>query len=101
MFLLDKKSGILTHIDSFWSLSFPFGPRKSRILPDSVTTLSDFVERRGEGITISISPKARHKVGVSGQPLCIFWERTRASFSKKFQWLPCNVDISSDDGNVR
>ena len=59
----------------------------SRILPDSLTSLEDCIERCGEGIVVPVP-----------QPLDGDSENL---FSRKFQWLPYELDISGDDDNVK
>ena len=56
---------------------FPLVYGRSRILPHGRTNLDDFIERSCEGVTVPIT------------------SRYNGSYSGKFQWLPCDVDISS------
>lgn len=76
---------------------FPLVYGKSRILPDSLTTLNDFVERCGEGNIVPVPPEEEAKLESQS------WGglELQDPFSRRFQWLPCEVDISSDDGSVR
>lgn len=57
---------------------FPLVYGQTRILPDSLVDPDDCIERCGEGM-VSIPPAAD--------------ELLSSAWSRKFQWLPCNVDI--------
>lgn len=78
---------------------FPLVYGKSRILVDSLTTLPSFVERCGEGNVVPVPPQAEAKIW---PPSDYYWSSLRLEdpFSRKFQWLPCDVDISSE-GSAR
>lgn len=80
---------------------FPLVYGTSRILPDSLTTLSDLVERCGEGITVPIPLDEDTRLGSPHPDTSLRRLILKKPLSKKFQWLPCDVDISSDDGGVR
>jgi hypothetical protein len=82
---------------------FPLVYGRSRILVDRLTTLADFVERCGEGETIPIPPEEEARLTRSVDPGSFNWDalRLKDPFSTKFQWLPCDVDVSRGDGNVR
>ena len=73
---------------------FPLVYGRSKVLKEGVTTLDDCIERCGEGEVIPSG------TGVAPERL---WISRRAVdlklFSDKFQWLPCEVDISANDGN--
>ena len=63
---------------------FPFLYGRSRILPDSLVGLDDCIQRCGEGAIVPVPSDEdinRHEPG---------------SYSNRFQWLPCEVDISGD-----
>lgn len=77
---------------------FPLVYGRTRILPDNLTTLADFVERCGEGNTIPVPSIREARLE---PPAHVYYPELIEPFSKKFQWLPCNVDLSSRDGNVR
>lgn len=62
---------------------YPLVYGHTRILSNGGTTLEDCIERCGEGEIIKIFSK---KFSANDEP----------AFSKKFQWLPCEVDISGD-----
>ncbi|KAF9520691.1 hypothetical protein BS47DRAFT_1286740 [Hydnum rufescens UP504] len=68
---------------------FPLVYGQTRILPSpEVTNLEDCISRCCEGNVLPIPPEKDRLVFGSGEPL----------FSRRFQWLPCDVDISSDNG---
>ena len=93
---------------------FPLVYGITRILPDSLTNLDDCIKRCGEGTVLSIPPSKVPK------PTWVLWglsdseeeadsdQETNSEkdsetvisdpYSWKFQWLPCEVDISNDDG---
>lgn len=59
---------------------FPLVYGRSRILPDSLVGLEDCIKRCWEGETVPV--------------LCANGGAKTGSYSKKFQWLPCEIDIS-------
>jgi Protein of unknown function (DUF4246) len=68
---------------------YPLVYGQTRILPSpEVTSLEDCISRCGEGVVLPIPPEEERFVADCNEPL----------FSRKFQWLPCDVDISGDDG---
>lgn len=83
----DSKGWILNLVDP--SL-FPLVYGQSRILTDKLTTLDDFVEKCGEGFVIPVPLDDDDDD-----------EREPCPFSKKFQWLPCDVNVSDEHGNPR
>ena len=73
---------------------FPLVYGKSKVLAigERVMTLQDCIDRAGEGSVIPVPEKpvpeaygGRHWIRSSLEP-----------YSTKFQWLPCEVDISQD-----
>ncbi len=66
---------------------FPLVYGQSRVLHDSVVTLDDYIQRCGEG-TLA---EARHNEQFKSFP-----EHAIINHSHKFQWLPCDVDVSGD-----
>ncbi|TFK72603.1 hypothetical protein BDN72DRAFT_762932 [Pluteus cervinus] len=73
---------------------FPLVYGTTRILPDSLTTLDDFAKRCGEGVTSSVPPES--ELGIEEKSQSYFRRTPDKVFSQKFQWLPCEVDISED-----
>ncbi|KAM6491104.1 Protein of unknown function (DUF4246) domain containing protein [Amanita muscaria] len=66
---------------------FPLVSGLTRILPNgtSPTTLEDCIERTGEGITVQFDMDWWNDRNIFPNP-----------FSEKFQWLPCEVNLSGD-----
>ncbi|KIL66917.1 hypothetical protein M378DRAFT_123663 [Amanita muscaria Koide BX008] len=64
---------------------FPLVYGLSRILPDSITNLDNCLDQCGKGMTLHLEHGGKNNDGT--------WD---GSFNKKFQWLPCEVDISGD-----
>lgn len=78
---------------------FPLVYGRSRILPDGLTSLEDCISRCGEGIVLPVPPlKDATLDSVSGGH---YHRPTKNPFSRSFQWLPCEVDISGGDDSVR
>jgi hypothetical protein len=79
---------------------FPVVYNKTRILPDSLVGLDDCITRCGEGLTLEVPPKEDCALWV--EPL---YENKspytdhllQDPFSRKFQWLPCEVAFSDGD----
>ena len=71
---------------------FPLVYGLTYILPHDKISLYDCIRRSGEGTTLELCEDEDYcpKDGSWG------WEDTNAMFSRKFQWLPCDVDISGD-----
>ena len=74
---------------------FPLVYGRSKILKEGITTLDDCIERCGEGETLPIrsDDSTSERVRVERDILTI------NLYSKKFQWLPCDVDISANNGS--
>jgi Protein of unknown function (DUF4246) len=62
---------------------FPLVYRRSRILPDSLLGLDDCIQRCGEVITVLVPSDE------DSDP-----QEEPGSYSKKFQWPSCEVDVS-------
>lgn len=80
---------------------FPLVYGRTRVLANGeTTTLEDCIERCGQGEITKVPPveetvEVRESAQSSGS-----WEadfRPKKPFSAKFQWLPCEVDISSEE----
>ncbi|KAJ3569056.1 hypothetical protein NP233_g5304 [Leucocoprinus birnbaumii] len=65
---------------------FPLVYSLSRILPDSTTDLGDCIERCGAGEPAVLTSLPS--------------ELTGSAYSRRFQWLPCDVDISGDTPRI-
>ncbi|KAF5362188.1 hypothetical protein D9756_002171 [Leucocoprinus leucothites] len=73
---------------------FPLVYGTSRILPNSTVGLEDCISRCGEGEVI---PQPPEKLGI----VTLGWPRLDfKSYSRRFQWLPCDVDISGDTPKI-
>ncbi|KAF8630929.1 hypothetical protein AX17_005286 [Amanita inopinata Kibby_2008] len=70
---------------------FPVVFGRSRILPNGLTSLADCIERCGDGVVIPVPDNTE----VLGRRYDI-----QKSFSKNFQWLPCDVDISGEEVKI-
>lgn len=82
---------------------FPVVYGLTRILPDTFVTLDDCIERCGEGVVLPIPPENESAFDTAGlPPYRLSYRRNYGTkaFSRKFQWLPCDVEFS-DDGNTR
>ena len=79
---------------------FPLVYGITRILPDSLADLDDCIKRCGEGTVLSIPPSKVPTHSWILEDLSDSEEETVISdpYSWKFQWLPCEVDISNDYG---
>lgn len=74
---------------------FPLVYGQTRILPDALTTFADFVEKCGAGVVASVPPE---KEATFEQKIPYYSSQTlKDPYSRKFQWLPCEVDISGND----
>ncbi|KAF8518114.1 hypothetical protein BU17DRAFT_66554 [Hysterangium stoloniferum] len=75
---------------------FPLVYGRTRILPYSATNLDNCIELCGDGEVVS-TPSDHEAIANS-------WKHSRHVTSKpyslKFQWLPCDVDISKEDGST-
>ncbi|KAG6844881.1 hypothetical protein H0H87_002716 [Tephrocybe sp. NHM501043] len=79
---------------------FPLIYGRTRILPYDTIGLEDCIKRSGEGIVVPVPPESEN--GIKHQTLKHSWQRPKPTtpFSRRFQWLPCDVDIS-DSARVR
>ncbi|GLB35536.1 putative protein of unknown function (DUF4246) [Lyophyllum shimeji] len=79
---------------------FPLVYGRSRILSDSTVGLDDCVKRSGEGVTIPVPPK--DETSPEGEQKNLRWRRTFTTpYSRKFQWLPCDVALSPQDRRAK
>ncbi|TFK71012.1 hypothetical protein BDN72DRAFT_870138 [Pluteus cervinus] len=74
---------------------FPLVYSRSHILPCDTTSLEDCISRCGEGEIIPVSKERAPRAPQSWGPYVY------DPFSIKFQWLPCEVDISSGHPRIR
>ncbi|KAI9932099.1 hypothetical protein ASPWEDRAFT_171776 [Aspergillus wentii DTO 134E9] len=74
---------------------FPLVYGRSRILKDTVTGLDDFLNRSGQGETLAVPPEKDAWIGYGNY---LSRGRSRTPYSRKFQWLPCDVELDDNDG---
>jgi len=75
---------------------FPLIYGRSQILKDSLVPLETCIKLSGSGETIQVRDEEERKLNPfagSGQG----WQQG-APYSNKFQWLPCDIDISQPTG---
>ncbi|KAK2467432.1 hypothetical protein APHAL10511_000667 [Amanita phalloides] len=66
---------------------FPLVYGQSRVLPNSVTSLDDCISRCGEGEVADLQLKPDADVP--------------ENYSRRFQWLPCDIDISDNQVKIK
>jgi hypothetical protein len=74
---------------------FPVIYGKTRILHDSLVELDNCVKWSGTGVVLQIPPETDLDVSPA---YSMMHTQSVKPFSKNFQWLPCEVDISKLDG---
>ncbi|KAF8885764.1 hypothetical protein BD779DRAFT_657637 [Infundibulicybe gibba] len=68
---------------------FPLIYGRTRVLTEGLTTLDNFVDLCGSGHTLDVPPASETSILNS-------YGQVTSEFSSKFQWLPCEVDISKE-----
>ena len=77
---------------------FPLIYGRSRVLEDRSIGLDDCIDNIGNGKTIQVRPDKEMAIDrKSGGYSWSHQEETELPYSKNFQWLPCDVDISNGD----
>ncbi|KAF8971372.1 hypothetical protein BDZ97DRAFT_1237314 [Flammula alnicola] len=80
---------------------FPLVYGRTRVLENGeTTTLDDCIERCGQGKVAEVPPEdATTEIGADQGPS---WQPNplRKPYSAKFQWLPCEVDISGEEAKI-
>ena len=78
---------------------FPLIYGQTRVLEDSLIGLNDCIESCGKGIVAPVRPDEETELGGDVIPTGGYrrWNEPPPPYSKIFQWLPCEVDISGDD----
>jgi len=79
---------------------FPLVYGRTRILANGeTTTLEDCIERSGQGEIAEVPPDEETIEGRASRRSSYAWSglHPKTPFSAKFQWLPCEVDISSEE----
>ncbi|QRD82220.1 hypothetical protein F9C07_2277506 [Aspergillus flavus] len=83
---------------------FPVVYGRTRILPDRVINLDDCLGSVGQGDLLPVPPEGEAQIeGYEGSAYgWRRWEREALMpFSRKFQWLPCDVKFTGQDGECR
>jgi hypothetical protein len=82
---------------------FPLIYGRSRVLEDSLVGLGECLESIGKGKVVQIRPVEESVLDkkASDPPLINEWTASPPPYSRNFQWLPCDVDISGNDGSVK
>jgi hypothetical protein len=76
---------------------FPVVYGRTRILPNSVVGLGDCIIRSGEGETLSVPPSEETRLP-DLRPIAFGLRHIISDpFSRKFQWLPCEVEFDVAD----
>ncbi|KAK2757529.1 hypothetical protein FQN54_004498 [Arachnomyces sp. PD_36] len=70
---------------------FPLIYGRSRILPDSLVTLDNCIDKCGSGLTTELAPESKPAPPGGGQPV--------NPYSYHFQWLPCEVEFMHEEGS--
>jgi hypothetical protein len=82
---------------------FPLIYGRSRVLEENLVKLDECVEAIGKGKVIPIRPEEESELDHKGSNPSFIneWTDSPAPYSRNYQWLPCDVDISGDDGSVK
>jgi len=75
---------------------YPLVYGRTRVLETGKTSLEDCIARCGEGQTTQIPPQEELTQRTTSHSLYYHPALTLNSYSQKFQWLPCMVDISGE-----
>lgn len=75
---------------------FPLIYGRSRVLEEKVIRLEDCIENIGKGKIIDIRPDAEMLLDRKDEMSSRWTARDDKPYSKNFQWLPCEVEISQD-----
>ncbi|KDR70090.1 hypothetical protein GALMADRAFT_1351644 [Galerina marginata CBS 339.88] len=81
---------------------FPLIYGRTRVLANGeTTTLDDCIRRSGEGEIAPVPPEDQ-TVELGATAARYSWETNHSEnpFSTKFQWLPCEVDISANEAKI-
>lgn len=74
---------------------FPLIYGRSRILEDHLIDLQDCIEETGEGVLVTMRGDEETALSAQGEV------QPSPPYSKHFQWLPCDVDISAENGRAK
>ncbi|OQE44441.1 hypothetical protein PENCOP_c002G08786 [Penicillium coprophilum] len=74
---------------------FPVVYGRTRVLPDQVIGVDDCLSSMGQG-TLIPTPSEEESLGeAASERSFTIHDRIQPKFSRKFQWLPCDVDIKN------
>jgi hypothetical protein len=80
---------------------FPLIYGRTRVLEDRLIGLADCIENCGEGNVVPIRDEKETHLQEKAKHSRLYWNQTSVPYSKDFQWLPCEVDISAEDGRAK
>jgi hypothetical protein len=85
---------------------FPLIYGRSRVLEDRLIGLDDCIENCGKGTVVPIRDEKETQLpglsnNTSRPSRFDDGDQPSAPYSKDFQWLPCEVDISAKDGKAK
>jgi hypothetical protein len=85
---------------------FPLIYGRSRVLEDRLIGINDCIENCGKGVVVPVRDERETQLpGLSSHSSQSFrsggGDQSSAPYSKDFQWLPCEVDISAEDGRAK
>jgi hypothetical protein len=75
---------------------FPLTYGRTRVLEDSLIGLDDCIESCGKGIVVPIRSNEETLLDRKDE-----YSSEATPYGKNFQWLPCEVDISKEDGSSK
>jgi Protein of unknown function (DUF4246) len=88
-----------TVIDLVHPSLFPLIYGRSRVLEDSTIGLEDCLKMVGKGKVIPVPPAEQTHTHEPRRRHGVFYRgHISPEYSGNFQWLPCQVDISRDEG---
>ncbi|KAF8642083.1 hypothetical protein AX16_009699 [Volvariella volvacea WC 439] len=77
---------------------FPLVYGTTRVLENELTNLEDAVKKCGQGKVVPVPSKRELESSNSSYS----WKNQQPPYSRKFQWLPCEVSIRNDEeGSVK
>jgi hypothetical protein len=79
---------------------FPLIYGRSRVLEDNAIGLKDCFQMIGKGKTIEMPPEDQIRRG-QGSGRRFYGLDSSAEYSRNFQWLPCEVEISTEGESVK
>jgi hypothetical protein len=82
---------------------FPLIYGQTRVLEGSLIGLDDCIESCGKGIVVPIRPVEETQISTKRSNMGGYqaWNKPPPPYSKIFQWLPCEVDISGDGDKAK